>query len=231
MSPLKLAIKRRTRRQNWIWWILPFVVIAGWRYPVLGYFIPFCMAAGLGIAVFRGRSWCDWLCPRGSFWDAALSRVSTKRTIPPLLWNNSFRILVMALLMLVLLTQLPRFWPSIDGMGLVFVTMLTVTTAVGIVLGMAFHPRSWCVICPIGTMSSWLGRSRYPLTIDSTCNECTKCDKVCPIQIKRWQYRPEGGEAVVVPEWDCLKCGLCIAACPQQALTLKKGGTTNEADL
>lgn len=224
MSPLQAAIKRRARRQHWLWWTLPVMVVAGWRYPVLGYFIPLCMAAGLGIAIFRGRSWCDWLCPRGSFWDVILSPIGGKRAIPSLLRKSWFRLMVMALLMLVLATQLPRFWPSIQGMGLVFVTMLTVTTAVGIVLGIVFHPRSWCVICPIGTMGSWLGRGRYPLTIGAQCNACTACDKICPIRIDRWQYRPEGGEAVAIPEGDCLKCGLCIAACPQQALTLRKGG-------
>ncbi|MBI4633490.1 MAG: 4Fe-4S binding protein [Deltaproteobacteria bacterium] len=223
MKPLKAAIKRRARRQRWLWWILPFMMIAGWRYPVLGYFIPFCMVAGLGIAIFRGRSWCDWLCPRGSFWDVVLSRVSMKKKIPAILRNSVFRIMVLVFLLVVLATQLPRFWPNINGMGLVFVTMLTATTVVGIILGIVFHPRSWCAICPIGTMGNWLGRGKYPLMVDAKCDECAVCDKVCPIQINRWQYRPEESEAVVIPEWDCLKCGLCVAACPQEALTLKKG--------
>lgn len=223
MKPLKSALSKRAQRQRWIWWVLPFIVIAGWLYPVLGYFIPVCMVAGLGIAIFRGRSWCDWLCPRGSFLDVLLSRIGVKRDIPPLLRKGWFRIMVMALLMLILLTQLPRFWPSVYGMGSVFVMVLTVTTAAGIILGMIFHPRSWCAICPIGTMGSWIGKGRYPLTIDPKCNACKVCDKICPNSINRWQYRPDESEAVVIPEWDCLKCGLCLVACPQQALTLKKG--------
>lgn len=223
-GPLKAAIMRRARRQGWLLWILPVILIAGWRYPVLGYFIPVCMVAGLGIAIFRGRLWCDWLCPRGSFWDVILSPIGVKRDIPKLLRKSWFRLTVMALLMLVLFTQLPRFWPDIHGMGLVFVVMLTVTTAVGIILGMLFHPRSWCTICPIGTMGSWLGRGKHPLTIGPKCNECKACDNVCPIQINRWQYHSREGEAVVIPEWDCLKCGLCVTACPQRALALKKTG-------
>ena len=30
----------------------------------------------------------------------------------------------------------------------------------------------------------------------------------------------------VIPEWDCLKCGLCVEVCPKKALAFntKKGG-------
>jgi len=221
MKPLARAIKKRTFRQLLIWWILPFILIAGWWFPILGYFIPLCMVAGVGIALFKGRYWCDWLCPRGSSFDLLLGRVSLKRKIPTLFRDTKFRILVMAVLMTVLATQLPRLWPSVNGMGRVFVIMLSLTTMVGVILGTLTHHRNWCTYCPVGTLGNWLGRGKCPLTINSKCNECTKCDTVCPIQVNRWQYRPEQGEAAVIPEWDCLKCGLCVEACPQKALSLK----------
>ena len=221
MGALTRAIRRRTFRQFLFWWILPLAVIGGWRYPILGYFLPLCMMGGMGMALFKGRYWCDWLCPRGSSWDLLLSRISLKRKIPLLFRNTKFRILIMMIMMTVLFTQLPKVWPSMDGMGKVFVTMLTVTTAVGILLGIPTHHRNWCTYCPVGTMGSWLGRGKYPLTINAQCNVCKKCDAVCPIQIKRWQYRSKNGEVAVIPEWDCLKCGLCIEACPQKALGFK----------
>jgi len=221
MKPLAKAIKKRTFRQLLFWWILPFILIAGWWFPVLGYFIPLCMVAGVGVALFKGRYWCDWLCPRGSSWDLVLSRVSLKRKIPALFRDMKFRVIVMAVLMAVLATQLPRLWPSVNGMGRVFVIMLSLTTTVGVILGILTHHRNWCTYCPVGTLGNLLGRGKAPLTITSACNECTACDKVCPIQINRWQYRPGQGEAAVIPEWDCLKCGLCVEACPQKALSLK----------
>ena len=221
MKPLGLAIKRRRSRQILLWWILPFILIAGWRFPVLGYFIPLCMVAGVGVALFRGRYWCDWLCPRGSSLDLVLSRVSLKKKIPALFRDMKFRIMVMAVLMTVLVTQLPHSWPSVDGMGRVFVVMLSITTAVGVILGILTHQRNWCTYCPVGTLGNLLGRGKNPLTITSDCNDCTACDRVCPVQINRWQYRPGQGDTVVIPEWDCLKCGLCVEACPQKALSLK----------
>jgi ferredoxin-type protein NapH len=221
MKPLGMAIRRRRSRQILFWWILPFILVAGWWFPVLGYFIPLCMVAGVGIAFFKGRYWCDWLCPRGSSFDLVLSRVSFKKKIPAFFRDMKFRIFVMAVLMTVLATQLPRHWPSVDGIGRVFVVMLSITTTVGVVLGILTHHRNWCSYCPVGTLGNLLGKGKAALTITSECNECTVCDKVCPIQINRWQYHPGQGETAVIPEWDCLKCGLCVEACPQKALSLK----------
>jgi ferredoxin-type protein NapH len=221
MKPLGMAIRRRRSRQILFWWILPFILVAGWWFPVLGYFIPLCMVAGVGIAFFKGRYWCDWFCPRGSSFDLVLSRVSFKKKIPAFFRDMKFRIFVMAVLMTVLATQLPRHWPSVDGIGRVFVVMLSITTTVGVVLGILTHHRNWCSYCPVGTLGNLLGKGKAALTITSECNECTVCDKVCPIQINRWQYHPGQGETAVIPEWDCLKCGLCVEACPQKALSLK----------
>ncbi|MEW6266125.1 MAG: 4Fe-4S binding protein [Thermodesulfobacteriota bacterium] len=221
MNNLARAAHKRASRQLLFWWILPLAVIAGWRYPVLGYFLPLCMIAATGIAVFKGRYWCDWLCPRGGSWDLFLSRISRKSKIPLFFRTAKFRILVIMIFLTVLAIRLPRVWPDLEGVGGVFVTMLTVTTLVGIILGLPTHHRNWCVYCPVGTMANVLGRGKYPLTISAQCNGCRKCDTVCPIQIKRWQYRPENGGPAVVPEWDCLKCGLCVEVCPQKALSFK----------
>jgi len=64
--------------------------------------------------------------------------------------------------MAVLAIQLPRYWPSINGMGMVFVVMLSITTSVGVILGVLTHQRNWCNYCPIGTLGNWLGRGSIP---------------------------------------------------------------------
>lgn len=220
MIDFKSAVEKRKRKQLLTWWILPLTAIGGWLYPILGYFIPVCMVAGVGIAKYRGRYWCDWMCPRGSFWDLIFARFKTSGKLPDFIKSWKFRIPVIVILMTVLITQIPRAWPSITGIGMVFVTMLTVTTVVGIVFGSFTHHRNWCTYCPVGSMSNLIGREKFPLQISSACTSCKKCDAVCPIQIKRWQYKP-GEDWVNVPEWDCLKCGLCVNICPNNALRFK----------
>ncbi|KJJ83703.1 4Fe-4S ferredoxin iron-sulfur binding domain-containing protein [Candidatus Omnitrophus magneticus] len=95
--------------------------------------------------------------------------------------------------------------------------MLTSTTFVGIVLALIFHQRIWCLMCPIGTMSSWLGKNKYPLKIDSKlCVDCKICGKVCPIEIEPYKFK--NSPKKTVQDADCLKCASCVNICPKKAL-------------
>lgn len=222
---LEPAIKNRNRKQYLTFWILPLVVFGGWFYPLLGYLLPICMAAALGIALFKGRYWCDWLCPRGAAWDLLLSKISAKKEIPSFVKGTPFRMLWIAILMGVLAWQLPIALASMDKVnqaGLVFTTLLTVTTVIGIVFGIPVHHRIWCSgFCPVGTMSNWIGKGKYALEVDSKCRECETCHSVCPVQIEKWEYKPGQGQAIV-ENWDCLKCRLCVEVCPSNALKFRE---------
>jgi len=197
------------------------ILILGWQYPLLGYFIPFCMLLGIVIGLGRGRKWCDWYCPRGSFYDALLRKVSLKKKIPAIFRNIYFRLTILTFLMLVMAYNLERSWPSPHKMGAFFVTLLTITTITGVLLAVIFHQRSWCMICPIGTLVNLTGKNKNPLKINSElCIGCKLCAKVCPVQLKPYLYKGKGIE--LVKERDCLKCGLCVSICPKKALIFRE---------
>lgn len=193
------------------------IVILGWFYPLLGYFIPFCMLLGISIALRKGRKWCDWYCPRGSFYDGLISAISPKKQMPAIFRKMYFRVTMLAVLMTLMMVNLIVRWPDPLKMGMVFVVMLTVTTTLGIILALVFHQRSWCMVCPIGTLTNIVGMNKAMLKIDSNlCIECKLCAKVCPVQIKPYLYKKEGMQPM--KDSDCLKCGLCVAVCPAKAL-------------
>jgi ferredoxin-type protein NapH len=190
---------------------------AGWFYPLIGYFIPACMLLGIGLAAFRGRSWCNWLCPRGSFEDALVARISRRRWIPEVFRGMSLRLGVMTLLMGLLTFQIIRLWPDPYAIGGAFILLLTLTTTVSVVLGIIFQQRTWCYICPIGTMSNWAGRNRRPLTlVEERCLECHLCAKNCPMQLSPAALKQQ---AAMANGGDCLKCRLCVTTCPTGALS------------
>jgi len=189
---------------------------AGWFFPLIGYFIPVCMLAGLSLAAWRGRSWCNWLCPRGAFLDALLQKISRRKKIPQIFRSTPLRLGVLALLLSVLTVQLLRLWPDPWAIGGFFMILLTGTTAVAVVLGSIFQQRTWCYLCPIGTLSSWVGRSRRPLALAAElCVDCQLCGKNCPMQLSPQEIKLTGRLA---NQGDCLKCGLCVAGCPTAAL-------------
>jgi polyferredoxin len=204
------------------------LLVAGWFLPLLGYFIPLCMFAGIGMASIKGRKWCNWFCPRGSFADSYLKRISPERRIPDWLRSLPVRIGVLSFLMVMLAIQIIHRWPDPHAIGRFFVLLLTITTAVGILLAFLYHQRSWCYVCPIGSLSSWVGRNRYQLRMDSeVCIECGACTKTCPMQLEPQEMSEQREMAY---KGDCLKCGLCIAACPKDALTFPNGREPGPSD-
>ena len=218
MDEYKVFQEKRKFKQYLMALVFIGILVVGWYYPLLGFFIPLCMLLGIGIGIFRGRKWCDWFCPRGSFYDALIKPISPKRDIPQFLKSMPFRLAILALLLAIMAVNLLVRWPSVNKIGMFFVIMLTVTTALGVILAVIFHPRTWCSFCPIGTLVNLVGKSKYPLKINSDlCVECKLCSKVCPIQIKPYKFKSEGIQ--IVRDGDCLKCNLCIYACPKKALT------------
>jgi ferredoxin-type protein NapH len=194
------------------------VLSLGWIYPLLGYFIPLCMLLGMGIAFFKGRKWCDWACPRGSFYDVLIKPISAKREIPHFFKSEVFRIAALVLLMAVMGINLVLRWPDPYRIGRLFVTLLTTTTAIGVGLALFVHQRTWCSFCPIGSLAHWVGGSNNFFKIDSRkCVECKLCHKVCPIQLSPYKFKKESLE--IIRESDCLACNLCVMVCPKKALS------------
>ncbi|RJQ64943.1 MAG: 4Fe-4S binding protein [Desulfobacteraceae bacterium] len=211
------TISKGRRWQPLLGFILVLLLVDGWFFPPLGYFMIFCTVMAMGIGIVKGRHWCDWLCPRGSFWDWFLSRVSRNVKVPRVFRSVPFRLLWLGLLMTVLTINLIPVWKDFYLMGKPFVMLLTVTTLVGLILGVIYHPRIWCMFCPMGTMANWLGRGKMSLIVDEKCSNCGACEKVCRMQIYAGSYREVG----VATHGDCLKCYYCVEKCPAKALEFK----------
>lgn len=208
------AVDPRRRRQ---WLLAPVMLVTigfGWKYPWLGFAVPVAMAAGVIGGLFRGRYVCGNLCPRGSFFDRVLTPLGFSGEIPARLRSRPLRWTIFALLMAGMTWRLagnpadPRHW------GLVFWAMCTITTIIGVALAIGLHPRAWCALCPIGTLSSALGGDKHRLTIAPSCRECGKCEANCTLDLPIVRHKGNG----VVAERDCLKCSVCVKSCPTGAL-------------
>jgi polyferredoxin len=218
MNKYDIFAAKRRAKQYLSGIIFLFLLIAGWFFPLLGYFIPLCMLVGLAMGSAQGRKWCDWLCPRGSFYDSLMRMASPNKEIPLLFKTHPFRIAVLVFLMSVIIINLIIRWPDPYQIGRFFMLLLYATTTAGVILAINFHRRAWCSFCPIGSLINWTSRSGSTLKIDSQqCVECRLCTKVCPLQIKPYSFRSEGIRTVA--DRDCLRCGLCVAVCPKAALS------------
>ncbi len=208
--------KKRSRLQKYTSIVLPAVIIVGWLYPPLGFSLLFCMVGAVGIAFYNGRAWCDWMCPRGSFYDLFLEKMSRKVPMPDMFKTNWFRSVILSLLMAALGVQIYFAWGDSYGIGLAFVIVLTITTTVGIVLGALFKPRAWCQICPMGTLGNWFSTDKNLLHVNEQCKDCKLCAKACPMQLKPYEYK--AGE---MTDGDCIKCSSCVVSCQINALDFR----------
>ena len=141
-------------------WFLPIIVIGGLFYPMLGYLVVAMMAFFLTLSFFKVRYWCWNLCPRGAFLDIILSKVSRKRPASKIFARQGFRWLVFVLLMSFVIYRIIMTGGNIVAIGGVFVGMCILTTVLAIILGIIAKHRTWCTICPMGTLQEGISKIR-----------------------------------------------------------------------
>lgn len=219
MTALAQDRERRGELRRLRQWLLAPVMLVtigfGWKYTWLGFAVPVAMTAGIVGGLFRGRYVCGNLCPRGSFFDRVLTPLGFQGEIPSFLRNRLQRWTILAGMMSLMVWQLSRNPGELAHWGFVFWAMCTVTTLIGMALAVVLHPRAWCALCPIGTLSSAIGGGKYPLSIDSTCRECGFCEQNCTLNLPIVRHKSAG----ISLERDCLKCSVCIVSCPRGALS------------
>jgi ferredoxin len=102
---------------------------------------------------------------------------------------------------------LPAVWAEFSVGFVILVAVL--------VLSMLYE-RAFCkYICPLGAVNALLGR--IPLfrikRVESTCISCSKCDRVCPMNI-------EVSKMETVKSLECISCMECVTVCPTKKNSL-----------
>lgn len=147
----------RNRVHSVSWVLLPSFIVAGAIFPEAGILAVVCMALPVIVGYFKGRIWCGHYCPRGSLLDLVFSGVRRKASHIPSKYRRAVRYSVFAALMALFALQL-FFADSFAAAGSVFLRMVFVTTVAAFILGAAFGRRTWCSVCPMGTLAGAASR-------------------------------------------------------------------------
>lgn len=215
---------KKIRQRDMLYWILLIFIVVGFFYPIVGLLAIVCMIAPVAMSVFRGRYWCGHFCPRGSYYDKLITKISRNRKIPDFIRSRGFRGFMLFFIFAMFGIQMYFAWGDWSAMGGVFWNIIFVTTVVATILGIVYSPRAWCTFCPMGTLSAMVAPRKHKDTfknihIGQSCVLCKRCAKVCPMQLK--PYEAKGAEAGLLDP-DCIKCGACIPKCPKKSMTMRK---------
>lgn len=120
-----------------------------------------CMLAPVVYGFLKGgRIWCGSFCPRGSFLGKFVGKMSAKGKLPALIKNKYFRNFVMIFLLGYFTYGVVKANWDLYSIGLVFFRTILMTTLIAIGLGIKYQPRTWCQICPMGTLSQYASQAK-----------------------------------------------------------------------
>ena len=139
---------------SYAWVLLIAYIVIGFIYPAAGLAAVLCMSAPVIISFFRGRLWCGKFCPRGLFLNLLPGRRAI--TLPGVIRNKYFRFGFFIVLLGAFTIQLSFTDGSFNGIGTIFHRMVVITTVAAVIGGLLFGKRTWCTVCPMGTLAHYV---------------------------------------------------------------------------
>ena len=155
---------------EWAWIIIVtfFVLsIVDFRFGVLGFI---CMGAPIIQALKgNGKVHCVKYCPRGSFLGQVVDRLSRGYKMPKFMKNNRFKDGLLFLMVVMLTISMSHANGDYSKIAFTMFRFMGSSFIVGILMGIFFKGRSWCVICPMGRATSKI--QQVQLTLDLMINK------------------------------------------------------------
>lgn len=209
----------------------------------LDLFLLFMVPYAITFLAFE-RAFCGWMCPMGGLPEATSSmkrkrvwffKFLEKKPSEPggfsltglsglkgwvewVRYAILLAIIAMSLLAPFAIVNIisPALW--VKSMP-VFWTVMAFLVVFAVVLPFMTKRRWWCfVICPIGaTLALFHKISLFRIKIDKTkCNECMDCVQEC----RMFAMTPQGVQKGEPASGNCIRCGRCIEACPEEAIDI-----------
>ena len=110
-----------------------------------------CMTAPLYHAIRgRGRHHCRYHCPRGSFMNNIIRRISLGYSMPRFMATKTFRHILLGTMVIMLSLGLWHSGGDAKKIAFILFRFMGISFIFGSLLGIIFKSKSWCAVCPMG---------------------------------------------------------------------------------
>lgn len=121
------------------------------RFGIFGFA---CMGAPMYHALRgRGKIHCQKYCPRGSLLARVLESISLKNKLPKFMASKKFKNGLLTAMVLLFSISMYHAGFNFNRIAFAMFRFMSMSLLVGIITGIIFKPRSWCVVCPMGHAS------------------------------------------------------------------------------
>lgn len=136
---------------RWSWIIIITFFILGAldiRFGILGIV---CMGTPIMHALRgEGKVHCIKYCPRGSFLGKFLAKLSLGYALPKVMGTRKFKYALLILMGTVFTIAIIHSGGDFTKLSAAFYRFMSISFIIGILMGITYKPRSWCVVCPMG---------------------------------------------------------------------------------
>ena len=146
---------------KWSWvLIVSFFVLSilDIRFGILGVI---CIGAPIYHALKgRGKIHCSKYCPRGSFLGKFLANISFNNNLPKGINTKTFKNILLVLM--IAMFGISLFHAGLDYKKIAFsiFRLMLSSFVIGILMGVIFRPRSWCIVCPMGHATGLIKKAK-----------------------------------------------------------------------
>jgi hypothetical protein len=125
----------------------------------------------------EGKVHCQKYCPRGSLLAKFLNRISFNNNPPKMMTKKQFKHGLLILMMTVFSLSMLHTGGDFNKIAFAMFRFMSVSMLLGIIMGVVYRPRTWCVVCPMGHAAGLIKKTQDNL------NQKSKTPDIQPVQI------------------------------------------------
>lgn len=152
-------MKKSFFKWSWVFLVIFFIVsVYDFRFAILGFI---CMLSPIVLSLLGYKKMnCNSICPRGSFLQNFMTKISKSGDIPKFMLTNKFKIGVVLVVFTIFGINMYNAGGDLNIIGFAVFRMVFATTVLAIIMGYFFNPRTWCAVCPMGYISGEIAKKR-----------------------------------------------------------------------